>query len=165
MDRAQHSVAEMDRTSALLEDPGRLVLERTASLVRSVEVAPCQLSHNHQGLWVLPCTQTQGSVRLPCQPGMGSSPVSSSCRRRPGSPPTAYRSLKIPPTKNAGHGVGKAVCRALRPLCLWALLLSEKKSHVGGLTHFPGWPRCPCGEMEREGHKQGSEPSRPFAFP
>lgn len=99
-------------------------------------MAPCQLGHNYRGLWVFPCTQTQGSLLLACQPGMGSSPVSSSCRRRPGSSPTACCSLKIPPTKNAGHGVGKAVHRALRPLACGPCCY-QKKVSCGRPDPFP----------------------------
>lgn len=76
----------------------------------------------------------------------------------------SHCSLMVSPTKSTGHGVGRAVYRALRPPCLWALLIRKKVTC--------GWPdplswlaRCPCRlKTEREGHSQGSEPSRPLSF-
>lgn len=95
-----------------LQTPGGGWQREQPPMVRGVEVAPCQLGHHHQELWVFPCAQAQARLPLPHQPGMDCGPVSSSCMKRPGSPPTAHSSLQFPPTKSTELGVSKAVYRA-----------------------------------------------------
>ena len=124
-------------------------------------MAPCQLGHHHGEIWVFPCALIAAGSPFPDSLGWALAHVLF-LNEKAWIPSHCTLLIKALSNKSTGHGGGGQgrVQGAKAPLPV----VVRRKSHVSGLTHFPGWPGALVGRRWKE-TSEGSEPSGYLSFP